>query len=211
MCRMYTEIPQNFLTNTISSGEQTGPVSGAPPKLSDDTKDAILNAASEQHVGQSAPGKDGGDKDAGKKQKSEKELKKEAAKAEKLKKFQEKQQKTKQAAPAAKEKSKKPKAEVEELTPYVEKTPKGAKKILESLDDPHRKAYIPEVVESAWGDFWEANGYFKPEFDDGNVKKAGYFVISIPPPNVTGQLVRKFYKRIFASNFYHNRQFAHRR
>ena len=167
------------MANTTHSGEQTGPVTGAPPKLSDDTKNAVLNAASEQHVGQSAPGKDGGDKDVGQKLKSEKELKKEAAKAEKLKKFQEKQQKTKQAAPAAKEKSKKPKAEVEELAPYVEKTPEGAKKILESLDDPHRKAYIPAVVESAWGLWWEQEGFFKPEFTDGNVKEAGYFVIPV--------------------------------
>jgi valyl-tRNA synthetase len=116
-------------------------------------------------------------------------LKKEAAKAEKLKKFQEKQQKTKQATPAAKEKAKKPKAEVEELAPFVEKTPEGEKKILESLEDPHRKAYIPAVVESAWGSWWEKEGFFKPEFTaDGNVKDAGYFVISIPPPNVTGNL-----------------------
>lgn len=157
--------------------------------MSSDTKSEILKAASEQPAGQSALGLDGGDKNAGKKEKSEKELKREAAKAEKLKKFQEKQQKTKQAAPAAKEKAKKPKAEVEELAPYKEETPEGAKKILKSLDDPHRKAYIPAVVESAWGSWWEKEGFFKPEFTaDGNVKEEGYFVIPIPPPNVTGNL-----------------------
>lgn len=45
------------------------------------------------------------------------------------------------------------------------------------------------MVESAWGEWWEKEGYFQPEFDkDGEVKKPGHFVIVIPPPNVTGAL-----------------------
>jgi len=48
-------------------------VTAAPPPVSDESKNAILQAASEDVAGQSAPGQDGGDKDAGKKQKSEKE------------------------------------------------------------------------------------------------------------------------------------------
>jgi hypothetical protein len=69
---------------------------------------------------------------------------KERAKADKLRKFQEKQQKL-NTAPAAKAKEKKPKAEVEVIPEYTEETPKGQKKILKSLDDVHRKAYIPKV------------------------------------------------------------------
>jgi hypothetical protein len=69
---------------------------------------------------------------------------KERAKADKLRKFQEKQQKL-NTAPAVKAKEKKPKAEVEVIPEYIEETPKGQKKILKSLDDVHRKAYIPKV------------------------------------------------------------------
>jgi valyl-tRNA synthetase len=44
-------------------------------------------------------------------------------------------------------------------------------------------------VESAWGLWWEEQGFFKPQFDsDGAVKKPGSFTIVIPPPNVTGAL-----------------------
>jgi len=57
------------------------------------------------------------------------------------------------------------------------------------LDDIHHKAYIPSVVESAWNDWWEKEGFFKPEYTkDGEVKPKGSFVVTIPPPNVTGAL-----------------------
>lgn len=47
-------------------------------------------------------------------------------------------------------------------------------------------AYDPSVVEAAWYDWWEAQGYFKPEYNtDPHAEK---FVIVIPPPNVTGAL-----------------------
>lgn len=55
------------------AGEKTGPVTGPPPPASDESKNAILSASQEDSTGQSAPGQDGGDKDAGKKVKSEKE------------------------------------------------------------------------------------------------------------------------------------------
>jgi valyl-tRNA synthetase len=46
-----------------------------------------------------------------------------------------------------------------------------------------------QVVESAWNDWWQKEKFFEPEFaEDGSVKPAGYFVIPIPPPNVTGAL-----------------------
>jgi valyl-tRNA synthetase len=171
-------------------GEKTGPITAPPPSLGEDSKKAILENASNEATGQSAPGKDGGDKDAGKKVKSEKELEKERKKAEKDAKFKAKKaaQASSSGAGGKEVKEKKPKAEKEVLPEYKEDTPKGDKKILKSLDDPFNKAYIPKVVESAWYDWWEKEGFFKPELRDGKVKEAGHFVIPIPPPNVTGKL-----------------------
>ncbi|KAF2674470.1 valyl-tRNA synthetase [Microthyrium microscopicum] len=38
-------------------------------------------------------------------------------------------------------------------------------------------------------DYWKKEGFFEPKFDtNGEVSKEGYFVIPIPPPNVTGAL-----------------------
>jgi valyl-tRNA synthetase len=47
------------------------------------------------------------------------------------------------------------------------------------------KAYEPQAVEGKWYRFWEERGYFKPR-----PQAAGRptFVISMPPPNVTGAL-----------------------
>ena len=170
------------------TGEKTGPVSGQPPPPSDDTKAAVLDAANGDAKGHNAPGKDGGDKAGEKKEKSEKELAKERQKAEKAAKLAAKQEKQKAMQAASKPKQKEKKQQ-EKLPPYVEETPKGEKKILKPLDDEYHKAYIPSVVESAWYDWWEKEGFHHPEFkDDGEVKDKGYFVISIPPPNVTGAL-----------------------
>ncbi|USW54204.1 Putative aminoacyl-tRNA synthetase, class I, valine-tRNA ligase [Septoria linicola] len=170
------------------TGEATGSSTGQPPAPSAESKAAILEAANGDVKGQSAPGKDGGDPNAPKKAKTEKELAKEKAKAEKAAKLAAKQ--AKQAELAAKSKPKeKAKKEQEKLPPYVEETKKGEKKILKSLDDDYHKAYIPSVVESAWYDWWEKSGFHKPQFkENGEVKDAGYFVIPIPPPNVTGAL-----------------------
>jgi valyl-tRNA synthetase len=61
--------------------------------------------------------------------------------------------------------------------------------VLRPLEDAYCKAYLPRVVESAWYDWWENEGFFQPELKgDGSVKDAGYFVIAMPPPNVTGAL-----------------------
>ncbi|KAL2357681.1 valyl-tRNA synthetase-like protein [Cryomyces antarcticus] len=171
-------------------GEKTGPVTGPPPSLSNETTSALLGASEQDPTGQHAPGKDGGDRDAGKKLKSEKELAKERAKAEKVAKFKEKEAKKLNASAPTQSKPKEKKKVVEEPLPeYVEETPSGQKKILKPLDDVFHKAYIPKVVESGWYDWWEKEGFFKPEFGpDNKVKPAGYFVISEPPPNVTGAL-----------------------
>src|SRR5579859_3696134 len=46
------------------------------------------------------------------------------------------------------------------------------------------KAYEPKAVEGKWYRFWEEGGYFKPSGDTSKPT----FVISMPPPNVTGAL-----------------------
>ncbi|BCL81679.1 valine--tRNA ligase [Ktedonobacteria bacterium brp13] len=46
------------------------------------------------------------------------------------------------------------------------------------------KAYEPQAVEEKWYRFWEENGYFKPRPNPSRKP----FVISMPPPNVTGAL-----------------------
>ncbi|MCB9079055.1 MAG: valine--tRNA ligase [Anaerolineaceae bacterium] len=53
--------------------------------------------------------------------------------------------------------------------------------------DPHNmaKAYDPVQFEEPLYDWWESQGYFKPEHADD---KAEPFVIAMPPPNVTGAL-----------------------
>lgn len=82
------------------------------------------------------------------------------------------------------------KKKVEEtLPPFMEDTPKGEKKRLKPFDDPYYSSYHPVAVESAWYNWWEQEGFFKPEFtDDGDVKPEGSFVVVVPPPNVTGAL-----------------------
>lgn len=50
-------------------------------------------------------------------------------------------------------------------------------------------AYEPSKIERELYEWWEKQGCFAPAFTaDGNVKEEGKFVISIPPPNVTGSL-----------------------
>jgi valyl-tRNA synthetase len=46
------------------------------------------------------------------------------------------------------------------------------------------KAYEPQAVEAKWYRFWEEGGYFKPRPNPAHKP----FVISMPPPNVTGAL-----------------------
>ncbi|OAQ70547.1 valyl-tRNA synthetase, mitochondrial precursor [Pochonia chlamydosporia 170] len=90
---------------------------------------------------------------------------------------------------ANKEKKAKEKKAEEVIPPYVEDTPAGEKKRIRSFEDPNFKAYDPIAVESAWYDWWQKEGFFKPKFTpDGKVKEAGSFVIVHPPPNVTGSL-----------------------
>eukprot|EP00941_MAST-03F_sp_MAST-3F-sp1_P005046 g5046.t1 len=69
---------------------------------------------------------------------------------------------------------------------FVNKTPKGEKK---DMSEPMAKAYNPPEVEAAWQDWWEKEGYYKPDLQKS--VEASYddkFVMVIPPPNVTGTL-----------------------
>jgi len=50
------------------------------------------------------------------------------------------------------------------------------------------KAYNPKDVETRIYEFWEKNGYFKPENQRYLNPDEKQFVITIPPPNVTGTL-----------------------
>ena len=135
------------------AGEKTGPVTAAPPAVSDESKKELLAAANADGTGQSAPGREN-EKGVEKKEKTAKELEKERKKAEKDAKF--KAKKAAQGAAPAKEasakKEKKKGKEEEQLPEFKEETPKGEKKRLRSLDDPFTKAYIPQVVESAWSE-----------------------------------------------------------
>jgi valyl-tRNA synthetase len=140
--------------------------------------------------------------------------KKDAKKAEKLAKFNAKTA-TKAAAAASssdQKESKKdkstPKAKQVEEPVYVNTTPPGQKKgqangsvkrllfahlflfITKDMSQPMASGYNPIAVESAWYDWWNAQGYFKPQLDEttGKPKKEGLFIIPAPPPNVTGSL-----------------------
>ena len=95
------------------------------------------------------------------------------------------QQQQQQSSGASNEKnSKKQDSTAVESKDWVEETPLGKKKILKPLDDDLHKAYLPKVVESAWYSFWEDQGLFKPQIEDGSLKPKGKYVIAMPPPNV---------------------------
>jgi valyl-tRNA synthetase len=126
---------------------------------------------------------------------TEKELAKEKAKAEKAAKFAAKQAKLKEAAPQKAGSEPKPAAEKKQkeaaptLPPYQNDTPPGEKKTIRPFDDPYFSAYHPKAVESAWYEWWEKSGFFKPEaVSQSPVGRGKNFVIPLPPPNVTGAL-----------------------
>lgn len=49
--------------------------------------------------------------------------------------------------------------------------------------------YDPIQVEAAHYDWWLERGFFKPRYaEDGSTLPRGVFSITLPPPNVTGQL-----------------------
>ena len=46
------------------------------------------------------------------------------------------------------------------------------------------KTYDPTAIEDKWYGIWEKNGFFNADFDKDNPA----YCITIPPPNVTGEL-----------------------
>ncbi|VDM97144.1 unnamed protein product [Thelazia callipaeda] len=122
------------------------------------------------------------------KQKTDKELRKEAKKAEKMAKFREKEKKlaeikTRQGKPVVETGSK----ESRKVEKYIGKTKPGEKKdTISELPS----AYNPSYVEAAWYDWWEQEGFFRPEYSCDLKKRNSedIFTVVIPPPNVTGTL-----------------------
>lgn len=192
--------------NPIGSGESPnggpngGPNDGPPPPSAAEIKAVVHEILSTGNLSTHATSQDAGAAPAPAKAKTAKELEKERKKAEKQAKFdQKKKAAAAEAVPAggsaedAKEKKArskaKSKAEEPTLPPYENDTPAGEKKRIRPFTDPHYTAYNPVAVESAWYEWWEKEGFFKPEFTrDGKVKDEGSFVIVHPPPNVTGSL-----------------------
>jgi valyl-tRNA synthetase len=123
--------------------------------------------------------------------KTEKQLKKEAAKNAKLAKYNEKMamQKAQNAGEQAKPKEKKPTGKKAPTSfTYDIPTPPGEKK---DVTIPLPSAYSPPFVEATWYAWWKKQGFFSPEYgrrkvSDPNPK--GSFIITLPPPNVTGTL-----------------------
>ncbi|EMD35801.1 hypothetical protein CERSUDRAFT_84897 [Gelatoporia subvermispora B] len=119
---------------------------------------------------------------------SKNEEKKKAKRLEKEAKFAAKAAQKAAAASSGDKKAKTEKERVkkEEEAPFVNTTPKGEKK---DLSQPMASGYNPIAVEAAWYEWWEAQGFFRPQFTpEGEIKPEGRFVISFPPPNVTGSL-----------------------
>lgn len=113
---------------------------------------------------------------------------KQRAKLEKFARKKEKQAQQAQKDSVSKEKKKHTRQDkiAVDSKDWVEETPSGQRKVLRPLDDDSLKAYNPNVIESAWYDFWEKEELFKPKTDqDGK----GKYVLTIPPPNVCTQLL----------------------
>lgn len=105
------------------------------------------------------------------------------------------------AAPAGEKKVKEVKKEKEVEPKFVNTTPAGQKKGKETnlksyhiligvdLSQKMGDGYNPIAVEAAWYDWWDAQGFFRPQMTpEGKPKPEGTFVMPFPPPNVTGML-----------------------
>ena len=64
--------------------------------------------------------------------------------------------------------------------------------VRKSASSPSTMCTIKRIILKSWKAHGATGGkkrdFFKPEFIDGKVKPEGYYVIPIPPPNVTGRL-----------------------
>uniref|UniRef100_A0A8C2WSI2 Valine--tRNA ligase, mitochondrial n=1 Tax=Cyclopterus lumpus TaxID=8103 RepID=A0A8C2WSI2_CYCLU len=68
---------------------------------------------------------------------------------------------------------------------YAAQTPPGTKKDTSLLLP---SSYCPEYVESSWYQWWEKEGFFRPEQHRLSHRVDQTFALCIPPPNVTGTL-----------------------
>uniref|UniRef100_A0A8C4DJU8 Valine--tRNA ligase n=1 Tax=Dicentrarchus labrax TaxID=13489 RepID=A0A8C4DJU8_DICLA len=108
--------------------------------------------------------------------KTEAQLKKEAKKREKLEKFQQKKEME------AKKKNC-------NSGPFV--NPFCVSLLVSDVISPLPDSYSPQYVEAAWYQWWEKQGFFKPEYGRESISDQnprGIFMMCIPPPNVTGSL-----------------------
>lgn len=98
------------------------------------------------------------------------------------------QQASKKEGGGADKKKKKAAAQAaaDAMANFVNKTPKGEKKM---LDDAMAPTYHPKAVEAAWYEWWEKKGFFHADAKDMEGKgPEDAFIMVIPPPNVTGSL-----------------------
>ncbi|XP_068027310.1 LOW QUALITY PROTEIN: valine--tRNA ligase-like [Melanerpes formicivorus] len=114
------------------------------------------------------------------------QLKKEAKKKEKLERFQQKQEKKKQEEARVRA----PRRERAQpgVISYQQPTAPGEKK---DVSVPLPESYSPQYVEAAWYQWWEKEGFFRPEYGRPSLSRPppqGVFVLCLPPPNVTGVL-----------------------
>jgi len=106
-----------------------------------------------------------------------------------LKKLQKGKKERKKAAPAPAPGPKREKKLKKEKPPeliFTDSTPEGQRKDITGEFPP---TYQPRYVEAAWGAWWEAQGFFRPDVQRGvDTPTEEKFVMVIPPPNVTGSL-----------------------
>eukprot|EP00727_Mastigamoeba_balamuthi_P002010 m51a1_g11806 putative valine--trna ligase (1185) ;mRNA; f:346372-351255 len=121
--------------------------------------------------------------------KKKREEQRKEAKAAKQAKFEAKQKNKTEACKKPKDDKKKAEKESSSPSPaapagpFVNTTPAGEKK---DLGEEMAATYSPPRVEAAWYEWWEKQGFFRPEYNTDPA--APKFVMVIPPPNVTGAL-----------------------
>ncbi|TNN08963.1 Valine--tRNA ligase [Schistosoma japonicum] len=107
--------------------------------------------------------------------------KKLAKREKKIAKFEAKQEKLASDLSKSQKSVKKEKLKKEQVVLDAATDASGKKDITGEMPE----SYSPKYVEAVWYEWWERNGFFKPEFQTGSLDK---FVMVIPPPNVTGVL-----------------------
>lgn len=124
-------------------------------------------------------------------EKSKNQLKNELKKAAKLEKFNAKQSKVKVTSACSENNGKMKTLDKKsgELDEALLNVPKGEKK---PMTGAMADSYNPKSVEACWYSWWEAQGYFSPDYlkktEEAEGAERENFVMVVPPPNVTGSL-----------------------